>query len=118
MAQRKRDRDTQQVDLLSEETWPSDFTDTATAISDDEVASGTTASRATSRRALAGLTLLRVASDSPDTFVVETGFEDDVEGVTGEEEEGLREDDLESDDPFMFLSSGILGASVAGGGDD
>ncbi len=105
MAQRRRDGKTRQADILSNDSWSSD---TATAISETETSYSMPASRASSRRVLSGLALLRVADESHDAFVVTT------ESDENDEEEVFGEDDFASDDPFMFLSSGLLGASVAG----
>ncbi|HEX6543436.1 MAG TPA: RNA polymerase sigma factor RpoD [Ktedonobacterales bacterium] len=105
MAQRKRDGKTRQADTLSNEIRSSD---TATALSDEEAPAGTKASRASSGRAWTGLALLRVATDAHNSFAVEKKNDED------NEEEVFSEDDIEGDDPFMFLSSGLLGASVAG----
>ncbi|HET9981155.1 MAG TPA: RNA polymerase sigma factor RpoD [Ktedonobacterales bacterium] len=83
------------------------------------------APRTSSQPAVSRLTLLRVTGDRVtrdphDTFVVNVERAEQVECVEhaeseDEEEEVLSEDDLESDDSFMFLSSRLLGAFVAGG---
>jgi len=104
MAQRRRDGKVRQADILSNDSWQSD---TATAISAAETSYSAPVTQASSRRVLAGLALLRVADESHDTFVVTT------ENDENDEEEVFGEDDFASDDPFMFLSSGLLGASVA-----
>jgi RNA polymerase primary sigma factor len=109
MAQRKRDSKTRQADTLSGDTWSSD---TATAISEEETSSHMTVPQASSGRTLSGLALLRVAGDSHNSFVV--GTENDEGNDEDNEGEVFSEDDFESADPFMFLSSGLLGASVAG----
>ena len=106
MAQRRRDSKTRQADTLSNESWSSD---TATAISEAGTSHGAPVTQASSRRVLSGLALLRVAGETHDTFVVTS------ESDENDEEEVFGEDDFESDDPFLFLSSGLLGASVAGG---
>ena len=108
MAQRKRDEKTRQPENLSNETWSSDR---ATALSDEETFYNTTAPRVSSRRMMSGLTLLRAPDDSHNSFIVEAERDEDEEH---EEEEEFSGDDFGSDDPFMFLSSGLLGASVAG----
>ena len=108
MAQRKRDEKTRQPENLSNESWSSDR---ATALSDEETFYSTTAPRVSSRRMMSGLTLLRAPGDSHDSFIVEAESDEDEEN---EEEEEFSGDDFGSDDPFMFLSSGLLGASVAG----
>src|SRR5690349_13960352 len=106
MAQHRRDGKTRQADTLSIESWSSE---TATAISEAETSYSAPATQAPSRRVLSGLALLRVAGGSHDTFVAPGENDENDEG------EVFGEDDFASDDPFMFLSSGLLGASVAGG---
>ncbi|HEY0723823.1 MAG TPA: RNA polymerase sigma factor RpoD [Pyrinomonadaceae bacterium] len=109
MAQRKQRGKTQEVEIVSEATWSAD---TATAVSDEEIFFESPASLSTPANALgslAGLALLRVAGESQETSVVE------LDQFTDEEEEAFPEGDLESEDPFLFLASAALGASVAGG---
>ncbi|HET8906019.1 MAG TPA: RNA polymerase sigma factor RpoD [Ktedonobacterales bacterium] len=109
MAQRKQRGKTQEVEIVSEATWSAD---TATAVSDEEIFFESPASLSTPANALgslAGLALLRVAGESQETSVVE------LDQFTDEEEEAFPEGDLESEDPFLFLASAALGASVAEG---
>jgi RNA polymerase primary sigma factor len=108
MAQRNQRGNTQEVEIVSEATWSAD---TATAVSDEEIFFDSPASLSTPANApgaLAGLALLRVAGESQEASV------DESDQFTDEEEEAFPEDDLESEDPFLFLSSAALGASVAG----
>ncbi|HEU5348983.1 MAG TPA: RNA polymerase sigma factor RpoD [Ktedonobacterales bacterium] len=107
MAQRKQDRKTRQAETLSDDPWSSD---TAVALSDEEASENTTP-RASAQQILSGLTLLRAAYDPQDKLVVNIEHSEESD----EEEEVFCEDDFENDDPFMFLSSGLLGASVGGG---
>ena len=131
MAQRKRGRKAEQTDTLSSDTWSSDTATALTEVSDEEAAGSARAMRASSQfqPAVSRLTLLRISGDRVtrdphDTFVVNVECAEhvecaesveSVERAEDAEEEVLSEDDLESDDSFMFLSSRLLGAFVAGG---
>ena len=125
MAQRKRGRKAQQTDTLSQDTWPSDRATALSEMSDSDEAttertraprtSSTPALSAVSRLTLLRVTGDRVTRDPHDTFVVNVERAEVPECAEDEEEEVLSEDDLESDDSFMFLSSRLLGAFVAGG---
>jgi len=107
MAQRRRDGKARQADILSNDSWQSD---TATAISAAETSYSAPVTQAPSRRVLPGLALLRVAGEPRGAFVAPVENDENDEN---DEEEVFGEDDFASDDPFMFLSSGLLGASVA-----
>jgi RNA polymerase primary sigma factor len=106
MTERKQREQTRQRSALPNNSWSSD---SATALSGEETFSTAPAPRVLPASALAGLAYLRVVSESDGPFV------GDGELMADEEEEDFGEDDLESDDSFMFLSSGLLGSSVAGG---
>ena len=112
MAQRRRDGKMRQADTLSNASWSSDTATTATATSEAETSYSAPVTQASSRRVLPGLALLRVAGEPHGAFVVPVEHDENDEN---DEEEVFGEDDFASDDPFMFLSSGLLGASVAGG---
>ena len=114
MAQRRRDGKMRQADTLSTESWSSDTATTATAISEAETSSSAPVTQALSRRVLPGLALLRVAGEPHGAFVVPVENDENSENDENDEEEVFGEDDFASDDPFMFLSSGLLGTSVAG----
>ena len=124
MAQRKRGRKAEQTDTLSNGAWSSDTATALTAVtarSDEDTSSDAQAPCTSSSPVLSRLTLLRVTGDRVtrdphDTFVVNVECAEHAgygERAEDEEEEVLSEDDLESDDSFMFLSSRLLGAIVA-----